>query len=80
MKKNKLEELETFMSEKVSFSHNGKYDECIRMVYQDLMCTAGLSARNVERAIEVVLKELVGIEVDKLPKATFANYILLEAD
>ena len=68
------------MSEKVSFFHNGKYDECIRMVYQDLMCTAGLSARNVERATEVVLKELVGIEVDKLPKATFANYILLEAD
>ena len=43
------------------------------------MCTAGLTAHNVERAIEVVLKELVGIEVDKLPKATFANYMLLEA-
>lgn len=43
------------------------------------MCTAGRSAHNVERAIEVVLKELVGIEVDKLPKATFANYMLLEA-
>ena len=43
------------------------------------MCTAGLSARNVERAMEVVLKELVGIEVNKLPKTTFANYMLLEA-
>ena len=37
-----------------------------------------VSARNVKRAIEV-LEELVGIEVDKLPKATIANYMLLEA-
>ena len=37
-----------------------------------------VSAHNVKRAIEV-LEELVGIEVDKLPKATIANYMLLEA-
>ena len=49
------------------------------MVYQDLMCTAGLSARNMQHATEVVLKELTGIEVEQLPKTTFANYMLLEA-
>ena len=73
------EQLDEFMSKKVSFCHNGKYDDCIRMLYQDLMCTAGLSARNVQHAIEVVLKELAGIEVEQLPKTTFANYMLLEA-
>ena len=72
------EQLDEFMSKKVSFFHNGKYDDCIRMLYQDLMCTAGLSARNVQHAIEVVLKELAGIEVEQLPKITFANCMLLE--
>ena len=73
------EQLEEFMSKNVSFFHNGKYDDCIHMVYQDLMCTAGLSARNVQHATEVVLKELAGIEVEQFPKTTFANYMLLEA-
>ena len=62
------EQLDEFMSKKVSFFRNGKYDDCIRMLYQDLMCTAGLSARNVQHAIEVVLKELAGIEVSSCPK------------
>ena len=73
------EQLEEFMSKNVSFFHNGKYDDCIHMVYQDLMCTAGLSARNVQHAIEVVLKELADIEVEQLPNTAFANYMLLEA-
>ena len=58
---------------------NGKYDDCIRMVYHDLICTIDLKTRNVQHAIEVVLKDLVGIEVEQLPKATFANDIPLEA-
>ena len=49
------------------------------MVYQDLMYTAGLSVRNVQHAIEVVLKELAGIEVEQLLKTTSVNYMLLEA-
>ena len=50
------------------------------MVYQDLMCTAGLSARNMQHAIEVVLKELAGIEFEQLPETTFAIYMLLKAE
>ena len=43
------------------------------------MYTAGLSVRNVQHAIEVVLKELAGIEVEQLLKTTSVNYMLLEA-
>ena len=81
--KNVLEEqIEEFLNEnkKKDFFHNGKYDDCIRMVYQDLMCTAGLSARNVQRAIKIVLTKFTGNEVERLPKATFANYMLMKFD
>ena len=47
------------------------------MVYEDLLCM-GVSSRNVENVIRKVLK-VVGVGVDRLPKATMAKYMLLEA-
>ena len=41
------------------------------------MCR-GLSCANVEEVVRIVLKELVGIEPERLPQATFAKYMLLE--
>ena len=38
-----------------------------------------LSTRNVEKVIKIVLEKLAGIECDRLPKATFSKYILIEA-
>ena len=61
------------------FMCNRKHDDCICMMYQDLICTAGLSPGSVQHAIEVLLKELAGIKVRQLPKTTFANQMLLEA-
>ena len=43
------------------------------------MLCKGLSCQNVEKVIRIVLKELVGVDVERLPKATFAKYMLLEA-
>lgn len=45
------------------FMFNRKHDDCICMMYQDLICTAGLSPGSVQHAIEVLLKELAGIKV-----------------
>lgn len=67
------------MSKRFSFFNNGKYNNCICKVYQDLMYTVGISARNVQHSIEAGLKELVGREVEQLPKTMSANYMLLEA-
>ena len=48
------------------------------MVYEDILCM-GLSTRNVEEVIKIVLEKLVGIECDRLPKATSSKYMLIEA-
>ena len=62
------EKIEEFVTQKVNFFHNGIYDDNIRMVYQDLLCM-GLSTRNVEKVVKIVLKDLLGFEAEKLPKA-----------
>ena len=72
------EKLDIFMKKEVSFFHNGKYDDSIPAVYQDLLCM-GLSTRNVQKVIKIVLKDLLGIDAVKLPGSTFSNYMLLEA-
>ena len=48
------------------------------MVYEDLLCM-GLSCRSIEKVIETVLDKLADTEVERLPKPTFAKYMLLEA-
>ena len=48
------------------------------MLYEDLLCM-GVSTRNVEDVIRKVLKHTVNIDVGRLPKATFAKCMLLEA-
>ena len=72
------ERMQDFVANKVNFFHNGKYDDIIRTVYQDLFCM-GLSTRNVEKVVEIVLRDLLGVEVTQLPKPTFPNYMLWEA-
>ena len=39
----------------------------------------GLSTRNVEKLIKLVLEKLAGIECDRLLKSTFSKYMLIEA-
>ena len=72
------ERMQDFVANKVNFFHNGKYDDNICTVYQDLLCM-GVSTRNVKNVIEIALRDLLGIEVTQLPKPTFANYMLWEA-
>ena len=38
----------------------------------------GLSTRNVEKLIKLVLEKLAGIECDRLLKSTFSKYMLIE--
>ena len=72
------ETVETFLKEKqIQVFHNGVYSNKIRAVYEDLLCL-GLSTRKIESAIRIVLKGLVGIDIGRLPKETFAKYMLLE--
>ena len=47
------------------------------MVYEDILCM-GLSTRNVKKVIKIVLEKLAGVECERLPKATFSKYMLIE--
>ena len=72
------EKINEFMTQEISVFKNGMYNDSVRMVYEDLLCM-GLSTRNVEKVIRIVLEKLAGISVEKLPKPTFAKYMLIEA-
>ena len=67
------EKVENFVNKEVQVYSNGSYNNSVRMVYEDLLCM-GMSTRNVEKVIRVVLDKLVGLSVGKLPKPTFAKY------
>ena len=72
------EKLNVFLKgEDVLLFKDGKYIDEIRMVYEDLLCM-GVSTRNIEGVIRSVLKT-VGVNVGRLPKETFAKYMLFEA-
>ena len=47
--------LKDALANKAIFFHNGRYDDKIRAVYQDLMCM-GLSSRNVEKVLKIILR------------------------
>ena len=72
------EKIEEFTTQKISFFEKNKYSDIIRMVYEDILCM-GLSTRNVEKVIKLVLEKLAGIECNRLAKSTFSKYMLIEA-
>ena len=70
--------LRNLQHKKISFFEKNKYSDIIRMVYEDILCM-GLSTRNVEKVIKLLLEKLAGTEYDRLPKSTFSKYMLIEA-
>ena len=70
--------MEELSSQKLSFFQNKKYTNKIRSVYEDPLCF-GVSSRNVEKVVRIVLEKLAGITCDWLPKATFSKDMLYEA-
>ena len=72
------EKIDTFLSREICCFEKGKYNDVIRMVYEDILMM-GVSTRNVEKVIRLVLEKVAGIKVDRLPSECFARYMLVEA-
>ena len=73
------EKLNVFLNgDEIRLFENGKYVDEVRMLYEDLLCM-GVSTRNIEGVIRKVLKYVIDADVGRLPKATFAKYMLLQA-
>ena len=53
----------------LNFYENGKYNDDIRIVYENLL-SMGLSSRNVEKCVRLVDEELVKFKLGRFPKAT----------
>ena len=66
------------LSKEIKNIQNGKYINEVREIYEDSMCL-GVGGRNVEKVVREVLEKIGGLSVDRLPKATFAKYMYLEA-
>ena len=60
------EKIDTFLSREICCFEKGKYKYVIRMVYEDILMM-GVSTRNVEKVIRLVLEKAAGIKVDRLP-------------
>ena len=73
-----MDRIKEISEQTLNFYKNGKYNEYVRMVSEDLL-SMGLITRNVERCVRLVLEKLAKAKVGMLPKVTFAKDIFLEA-
>ncbi|CAG2211638.1 unnamed protein product [Mytilus edulis] len=58
--------------------HNGKYNDTVREVYAALL-SLNVGVNNVEKVVRTVLEKLGGLKVERLPKRTFSEIMLVEA-
>lgn len=56
----------------------GRYVDEVRAAYEDLLCW-GVGVENVENVVRAVLENLGGLQCGRVPKATFARCMYLEA-
>ncbi|CAC5426130.1 unnamed protein product [Mytilus coruscus] len=62
----------------VTTFHEGKYTDDVREVYATLL-SMNVGVKNIENVIKTVLEKLGGLKVERLPKKTFAEYMMVEA-
>ena len=73
------EQLDNFKSNKIQLFKKGQYSNSTRAAYQDLISFAGVSANKVNKVVDIVLTQIAGIQVDRLPKSTFAKDMAIES-
>ena len=67
-----MDQIKEVSEKTLNFYKNRKYNDDVRMVYEDLL-SMGLSTRSVERCVRLVLEKLAEANVGRLPKVTFAK-------
>ncbi|CAG2192103.1 unnamed protein product [Mytilus edulis] len=65
-------------NKEITTFENGKYNDTVREVYSVLLA-ANVGVKNVEHIVKTVLNKLGGVKIDRLPKKTFAEIMLVEA-
>ena len=64
--------------QEVSTFKDDRYVDTVREVYMELM-SMQVGAKNVERIVRAVIEKMTTSTIGRVPKASFAKYMLLEA-
>ena len=70
---------DNFKNNKIQLFKKGQYSNSTRAAYQDLISYASISTNKVDKVVDIVLTQISGIQVDRLPKSTFAKDITIES-
>ena len=65
-------------NKKLTLFQKGQYSNNVRAAYQDLVSDGGVSANKVEKVVNIVLTKIAGVQVDRLPKSTYAKDMGIE--
>ena len=58
------EQLDNFKNNKIQLFKKGQYSNSTRAAYQDLISFAGVSANKLPQAVDIVLTQIAGVQVD----------------
>ena len=67
------EKVDNFRNNKIHLFKKSQYSNSTCAAYQDLISFADVSANKAEKVVDIVLTQTAGIQVDQLPKSTFAK-------
>ena len=73
------EQLDNFRNNTIHLFQKSQHSNSTCAAYQDLISFAGVSANKVEKVVDIVLTQIAGIQVDQLPKSTFAKDMEIES-
>ena len=66
------EKLSSYMEGLIKTKENGHYNDTVRATYQDLVMV-GVGINNIEKVVRTVLTNFTNMDIECLPKATFAR-------
>ena len=72
-------QVDNFKNNKIQLFKKGQYSNSTRAAYQDLISFVDVSANNVKKVADIVLTQVAEIQVDRLPKSTFAKDMAIES-
>ena len=73
------EQVDNFRNNKTHLFKKSQYSNSTCAAYQDLISFADISANKVEKVLDIVLTQTAGIQVDQLPKSTYAKDMEIES-
>ena len=72
------EKTDDFENKKLNLFQKGQYSKEVRTLYQDLISDGRVSANKMEKVVDIVLTKIAGLQVDRLPKSTYAKDMGIE--